>query len=197
MNSSDSSGSVLSQSASLPGRFSRSPIGVLRRTWLAAARLASRAFAAWITRAAIASPTLLFLSRKFSSAGPDHRLDLRLDLRVVEPALGLPLELRLVDADREDRGEPLADVLALDLHPLLDQVVRFHEPQHGGPDGREHPQLVGAAVAGGDRVDERPDVLVGGLGPGQGQVAAEAALLVLAIQDEGQGGDPLIVRAGR
>ena len=43
----------------------------------------------------------------------------------------------------------------------------------------EHAQLVGAAVAGGDRVHERPDVLVGGLGPGQGEVAAEALVIDL------------------
>ena len=35
--------------------------------------------------------------------------------------------------------------------------------------------LVGAAVAGGDRVDERADVLVGRLGPAQRQVAAGAS----------------------
>ena len=40
-----------------------------RRGAEAAARLASRALAAWITRAAIASPTLLFFSRKSSSRG--------------------------------------------------------------------------------------------------------------------------------
>ncbi len=45
MKSSDSSGLVLSQSWSLPGRFSRPLIAVLRRTCEAAARLASRALA--------------------------------------------------------------------------------------------------------------------------------------------------------
>ena len=69
MKSSENSGSVLSQSASLPGRLSRPLIAVLRRTCEAAARLASRARAAWITRLAMASPTLLFLSRKFSRLG--------------------------------------------------------------------------------------------------------------------------------
>ena len=44
-------------------------MAVLRRTWLAAARLASRALAAWMTRWTIASATLLFLIRKSSSRG--------------------------------------------------------------------------------------------------------------------------------
>ena len=60
------------------------------------------------------------------------------------------------------------------------------------PTAAQHPQLVGAAVAGRDRVDERADVLVGRLGPGQGQVAAEAVVLVLALEHERQRGDPLV-----
>ena len=71
------------------------------------------------------------LEQEVFEPGPDHRLDQRPDLGVVEPALRLPLELRLVDADREDGGQPLADVLALDLDPLLDEVVVLHELEHG------------------------------------------------------------------
>ena len=54
------------------------------------------------------------------------------------------------------------------------------------------PLLVGAAVAGRDRVDERADVLVGRLGPGQREVAAEALVAVLALEHEGHGGDPRV-----
>ena len=61
------------------------------------------------------------------------------------------------------------------------------------PTADEHAQLVGAAVAGRDRVDERADVLVGRLGPGQRQVAAQAVVLVLALEHERQGRDPLVV----
>ena len=131
MNSSDSSGLVLSQSWSLPGRLSRLLIAVLRRTWQAAARLASRALAAWITRCGDRVADALVLEQEVFEPGPDHRLDQRPDLGVVQPPLGLPLELRLVDADREDGRQPLADVLALDLDPLLDEVVVLHEPQDG------------------------------------------------------------------
>ena len=193
MNSSDSSGSVLSQSCELAGEIQ--PAADRRL----AADLAGGGAAGLAGLGRLDHPggdrvaDALVLEQEVLQRGPDHRLDLRLDLGVVQPALGLALELRLVDADRQDGGQPLADVLPLDLHPLLDQVVRLHEPLHGRADGREHAQLVGAAVAGRDRVDERADVLVGRLGPGQGQVAAEAVVLVLALQDERQGGDPLVV----
>ncbi len=82
-------------------------MAVLRRTWLAAARLASRALAAWITRAAIASPTLRFLSRKSSSRGRIIDSTSERTSGLFKPSLGLPLELGLVDADREDGRQAL------------------------------------------------------------------------------------------
>ncbi len=69
MNSSLSAGSVDEQSASLPGRFSRWLMGVLRSTCCVASRRASRARAARIARATIASPALPFSSSHCSSAG--------------------------------------------------------------------------------------------------------------------------------
>jgi hypothetical protein len=47
------------QSLSLPGRFSRVEVALLRETYACAARLASRARAARMIRATIASATLL------------------------------------------------------------------------------------------------------------------------------------------
>ena len=55
---------------------------------------------------------------------------------------------------------------------------------------------MGAAVAGGDGVDERPDVLVGGLGPGQREMAAEAVVVLLALEHERQRGDALVAALG-
>ena len=55
MKSSDSVGSVDAQSESLPGRLRRCETALLRRTALAAARLAWRALAAWMMRATMAS----------------------------------------------------------------------------------------------------------------------------------------------
>ena len=49
----------------------------------------------------------------------DSRLHEALDGRVAELGLGLALELRLADLHRDDRGEPLAYVLALEVGVLL------------------------------------------------------------------------------
>ena len=57
------------QSASLPGRFSRWEMAVLRDTACDAAREASRALAARAIRSTMAAPADLFSSRKVSSAG--------------------------------------------------------------------------------------------------------------------------------
>src|SRR5262249_19818150 len=104
----------------------------------------------------------------------DYRLDQRFHLRVVQPALGLTLELRLVHADREYGRDAFQDVLALDLDSLLDMVVVGHEPPDGRPQRLAQAELMRAAIDRRDGVDERPHVLVGLLGPRQRQVAAEA-----------------------
>ena len=90
----------------------------------------------------------LVLEQEVFEGRTNHRLDLRLDLGVVEPALGLTLELRLANADRQHGCQPFADVLTLDFHPFLDEVVRLHEPLHGRADRGQHPHLVRAAVTG-------------------------------------------------
>ena len=66
MNSSLLLGSVEEQSASLPGRFSRWLIAVLRDTACDAAREASRALAARAMRSTMAAPAALLCSRKVS-----------------------------------------------------------------------------------------------------------------------------------
>ncbi len=73
----------------------------------------------------------LVLEQKVFERRPGHRLDLSLDFRIIEPSLGLALKLRLVHAHRQHGRQPFADILALDLHSLLHQVVRLHEPLHG------------------------------------------------------------------
>ena len=49
----------------------------------------------------------------------DGRLDLALDLGVAELRLRLPLELRVRELDADDRGQPLADVLAGEVRLFL------------------------------------------------------------------------------
>ena len=134
----------------------------------------------------------LVLEQEVFERRPRHRLDLSLDLGVIEPSLGLPLKLRLAHADRQHGGQPFADVLPLDLRSLLDQVVRLHESLHGRADRGQHPQLVGAAVAGRNRIDERPDVFIGRLGPGQGEMTPQPVFLVFTLEHKRQRRDPLV-----
>ena len=102
MNSSLSSGSVDEQSASLPGRFSRWLTAVLRVTAWLAARDASRARAARMMRADDRLGDGLVVVEPLLERRPHHAVDLALHLGVVEPVLGLALELRLDDVGRQD-----------------------------------------------------------------------------------------------
>ena len=84
----------------------------------------------------------------------------RLRLGVAQLGLGLALELRLAQLDRDDRGEALADVLAGEVGVLLLE----HAPLAGelvDQRGQRRPEalLVGAALDGVDRVGEGVDRL--------------------------------------
>ena len=93
-------------------------------------RVRSRApWAATRARAAcIAFCTIWLASRGFSSS---HSASFSLVARstsermddVAELGLGLALELRVAQPDRDDGGQPLADVLALEVLVLLLQQV--------------------------------------------------------------------------
>jgi hypothetical protein len=80
-----------------------------------------------------------------SSQAPNsscHRaLDEALDLGVAELGLGLPLELRLAQLDRDDGGQTLADVVAGEiLFLLLEQVLLAGElVDELGQRGAENP----------------------------------------------------------
>src|SRR5919199_1802273 len=89
-------------------------------------------------------------------------LDEALDLGVPELGLGLPLELRLAQLDRDDRREALANVVAEEVllllleETLLARVV-VYGPRERGPEAREvRPALVRVDVVreGKDRVLE-------------------------------------------
>ena len=113
-----SAGSVTEQSASLPGSVEFSSAD-LRRVRSRALRAASRARAAWTALAMIARASFGFSSR--NSARPRFTACLHeaLDGRVAELGLGLALELRVGDLHRDDRREPLAHVLAVEVLVLL------------------------------------------------------------------------------
>ena len=165
MNSSLSAGSVDEQSASLPGRLSRCETAGLARHRL-------RGGAAGLARAGRQDHAgdeplghRAILGEPLLQRGPHRPVDLGGDLRVVEPVLGLALELRLGDVDRDDRGQPLTDVLGGERHALGPEVVHLDEVAHRLDDAALQAALVRAAGAGGDAVDVALDVLVGGLGP--------------------------------
>ncbi len=117
--------------------------------------------------------------------GGAHRaVDLRGDLGVVEPLLRLPLELRLEDVDGEERHEPLADVLRRGGDALRKEGVRGEVVPHGLDDARLQAVLLRAARGGRDAVDPGAEVLVGRLGPLEGELEAR---LGVADEDEAAG----------
>ena len=85
----------------------------------------------------------------------DDPLHEALGLGVAELGLGLALELRLAELDRDDRGEALADVVAGDpVLALLDQAPLLAPVVDQGGERRAEALLVGAALVGVDGVGE-------------------------------------------
>ena len=96
---------------------------------------------------------------------------------VAELGLGLALELRVGQLDRDDRGQPLADVLAGELLVALEQLLVGAVPvDHAGQRGPEA-LLVGAALVRVDRVGEGVDRLAVRLVPLHGDLERHALLL--------------------
>ncbi len=187
MNSSLSSGLVRGAVGQLAGEVQ--PVahrGLAGDLACEAARLASRARAARMIRATTRLGHRLVVVEPLLQRRADHVVDQPRHLGVVQPPLGLPLELRLDDVDGEDGGHPLADVLRGERHALGREVVRLDVVPDGLHQARAQARLVGAAVGGGDAVDVAADVLVGGLGPGQGQL--QPRLLAGDVERRGAGG---------
>ena len=85
---------------------------------------------------AIASPTLLFLSRKFSSRGRTIDSTCALISGLFSRPLVWPWNCGSCTQTASTAVSPSRMSSPLDLHPLLDQVVRLHEPLHGRADRR-------------------------------------------------------------
>src|SRR6185369_14709140 len=82
--------------------------------------------------------------------GPDDAVDGRDQFGIVQPILGLALELRLLDEHAEDAGQALPDVLGDQRDPLRREVVRVDEVPDRLADAGPEPLLVRAARAGRD-----------------------------------------------
>ena len=91
----------------------------MRRVSSRALRAAWRARERPIALLMICRASVGFSSRNCASFWLTVVLDEALDPRVAELRLRLPLELRVAELHRDDRGEPLADVLALEVVLLL------------------------------------------------------------------------------
>ena len=88
-------------------------------------------------------------------------LDSGLGVGVAELALGLALELGLFEADADDGGEPLADVVAAEVGGvLLDELALAGVVVDGAGEPGAEADEVGAAVGGVDAVGEGEGVLV-------------------------------------
>jgi hypothetical protein len=90
----------------------------------------------------------------------DDRLDEALDRRIAELRLRLPLELRVPQLHRDDRGEPFADVLALEVVLLLlEQALLARVPVERAGEGRAEAGEMRAALGRVDVVREGEDRL--------------------------------------
>ena len=104
------------------------------------------------------------------------------DLRVPELRLGLPLELRLRDLHRDDRGEPLADVVPAEaLLQVLGQVVLGGVEIDRARERRAETREVRPALVGVDVVGERVEGLRIAVVPLQGDLGFDAVLLAAHV----------------
>ena len=164
MKISASAGSRTEQSASLPGSVVFSSAD-LRRVRSRALRAASRAREACDGLADDVAPVRGVLLQELGQPAVDRRLDEALDRRVAELGLGLALELRVLDLDRDDRRQSLAHVLAAEVVVLLLELallarVVVDRARQRRAEARE----VRAALDRVDVVGEREQVLlVGGV----------------------------------
>ena len=104
----------------------------------------------------------------------DDAIHDRQQLGIVQPILGLSLELGFLHERTEHAGQPLANVLGGERHALRRQAVRFDEVADRLADAGAQAVLVRAARTGRDAVDVRPDVLVGRFGPLEHEVEPDA-----------------------
>ena len=123
-----------------------------------------------------------FSSRYGAELVVDDRLDDALDLGVAELGLGLAFELRMRNLDADDRGEPLADVLAGDaLLQVLREVVLRRVGVDRARQRRPEAGEVRAAFVRVDVVGEGVDRLGVAVVPLQRDFGVDAVLLAAHV----------------
>ena len=185
---SHSSGFVDWQSASLPGRPPPPSRPLRLRASSRALRAATRAYAAACALRTMSRPSAGFFSSHVAELLVDHALHEALGLGVAELGLGLALELRLAELDRDDRGQALAHVVAGDpVLGLLDEVPLLAPVVDQRGQRRAEALLVGAALVGVDGVREGVHGLGVADGPLHRDLEAHAAVgqLGLEVDDAG------------
>ena len=125
-----------------------------------------------------------FSSRNSASFWLTACLDEALDRRVAELRLRLPLELRVAQLDRDDRGEALADVLALEVVLLLlQQSLVARVAVERARERRAEAGEVGAALVRVDVVRERVDRVDVGRVPLHRDLDGAVVVLALEVDD--------------
>ena len=163
------------QSLSLPGRLRRRrrralarDFGLRRAARLARARREDDARDDRLGDADVVIQPVL-------ERGPDHAVDRRDQLGVVQPILRLPLELRLLRRRRSATPvSPSRMSSAASVTPFGDRLCVSMKLRTALPMPGAQAVFVRAAGAGRDAVDVRPDVLVGRLGPLQHEIEPQA-----------------------
>ncbi len=108
-------------------------------------------------------------------------VDLGAQLRIVQPVLGLALELGFMDEHRKHGYQPFPDIVRGQGQASRQKVVRLDVVPHRFAEPIFEALLVGAAVSSRYRVDVRPHMFPGSLGPLQRQLEAES---VVSLENE-------------
>ena len=177
-----SDGSLTEQSASLPGRREFSS-ALLRRVRSRALRAAARACEAWHGLADDRARVLRVLLEELGQALVDDRRDEALHAGVAELGLRLALELRVGELGRDDRGQPLAHVLAGEVVVLLLELALLARVAvERARERRAEARQVRAALVRVDVVGERVDGLLVGAVPLHRDL--DGALVALALEED-------------
>ena len=156
------------KSASLPGRLhaASQPSGPCATASACAARLASRARAARMMRATMASAIDWLLFNQCFETWPHQPVHGRHHFGIVQPVFRLTLELRFLERNTDRMPvEAFADVFGRERHALRRQIVRLDVITNRLSEASTKTFFMRAAGSCRNAIDVAAQLLVGGLGP--------------------------------